>query len=101
MTMMACVELEKVGDRARRQYSGNSKLTNAQLAERVVDYVNESVKGRFDSRFIIVPEVYFTKADTARGYSWTLKIKIGAPNLKTVQTLIVEAYRIEDMETAA
>jgi hypothetical protein len=97
-TMMACVELEKVGDRARREFSGVSSLTNAQLIERVNRFVTENTTGRFDGRFVIVPAAYFTEADIARGYSWTLPIKIYAPNMKTVQTLTIQAYRIEDLQ---
>jgi hypothetical protein len=96
-TMMACVELEKVGERARRRFSGVSSLTNAQLVERVNRFVTENVTGRFDDRFTIIPDAYFTKADIARGYSWTLAIKIYAPNMKTVMTLSIESYRIEDL----
>jgi hypothetical protein len=96
-TMMACVELEKVGDRARRAFSGSSKLTNAQIIERVNKFVEDNTTGRFDGRFVIVPNAYFTDADIARGYSWTLAIKIYAPNMKTVQTLTIEAHRIEEL----
>lgn len=96
-TMMACVELQKVGDRARRRFSGVSSLTNAQIIERVNQFVSDDVEGRFDGRFIIQPDAYFTQADIARGYSWTLPIKLYAPNMKTVMTLSIEAYRIEDL----
>lgn len=96
-TMMACVELQKVGDRARRQYSGNAALTNAQLVERVNQFVSDDVEGRFDGRFVIQPDAYFTEADVARGYSWTLPIRLYAANMKTVMTLSIEAYRIEDL----
>lgn len=96
-TMMACVELEKVGERARRQFSGVSSLTNAQLIERVNQFVTDNTIGRFDGRFVIQPNTYFTAADVARGYSWTLAIKIYAPNMKTVMTLSIQSYRIEDL----
>jgi len=100
LTMAAIVELEKVGDRARRRFSGNSKLTTAQLIERVNQFVEENTVGRFDERFTIVPETYITSGDEARGYSWTLKIKIYAANMKTVQTLVIEAYRADDLAAA-
>lgn len=99
-TMMACVELQKVGERAWRQFSGVSSLTNAQLKERVEEFVNANVIGRFDDRFIIVPEVYFTDADLQRGYSWSLRIKLYAPNMKTVMTMSVQTNRLDDLETA-
>ena len=96
-TMMACVELQKVGERAWRQFSGVSSLTNAQLKERVEEFVNGAVIGRFDDRFVIVPEVYFTDADLQRGFSWSLRIKLYAPNMKTVMTMSVQANRIDDL----
>lgn len=97
-TMMAIVELEKVGERARRQFSGVTSLTNAQLIERVNEFVVENTQGRFDGRFIIKPDTHFTAADIARGYSWTLAIQVYAPNMKTVMTLSIESYRIEDLQ---
>lgn len=96
-TMMAICELEKVGERARRRFSGVSSLTNPQLIERVNKFVNDSVEGRFDKRFVIVPETFFTAADTQRGYSWTLNIRIYAANMKTVMSLSIQSYRIEDL----
>jgi len=99
-TMMACVELEKIGERARRQYSGVSSLTNSQLVERVNEFVDAACLDKFDGRFVIKPDAYYTAADIARGYSWTLNIKIYAPNMKTVQTLQITSYRISDLTTA-
>lgn len=99
-TMMACVELEKVGERARRHFSGSSDLTNGQLISRVNNFVSENTIGRFDDRFVVTPETYFTAADLARGYSWSLRIKIYAPNMKTVMTLSLEAYRLDDLASA-
>lgn len=96
-TMMACVELQKVGERAHRAFTGVSSLTNAQLIERVNNFVVDNTVDRFDGRFVITPKAYFTQADIARGYSWTLPIEIYAPNMKTVSILSIEAYRIEDL----
>lgn len=98
LTVMAICELNKVADRAWRHFSGVSKLSNAQLADRVNAFITERTNGRFDGRFIIEPNTYFTEADIARGYSWTTAIKIYAPNMKTVMTTYVQAYRIEDYQ---
>jgi hypothetical protein len=97
-TAMAIVELQKVGERAWRQFTGSANLTNAQLIERVKRFIIDNTIGRFDDRFVIEPDVYFTEADVARGYSWTTKIKIYAPNMKTVSVLSIEARRISDLE---
>lgn len=100
-TMMACVELEKVGDRVRRKFSGNSKLTPTQLVDRVNKEAVAQTNQRFDGRFTIQPNTFFTDADTQRGYSWTLMLKIFAPNMYTVATLIIQANRISDLTTTA
>lgn len=97
-TAMAIVELQKVGERAWRQFTGSANLTNAQLIERVKRFIVENTIGRFDERFVIEPDVYFTEADIARGYSWTTRIKIYAPSMKTVSVLSIEARRISDLE---
>ena len=60
------------------------------------DWVKEQINGKFGEMFIIAPEVTFTAADDRRGYSWTLTIRIGAGNMRTVQTLVLESYRKED-----
>lgn len=97
ITMLGCVELEKVGQRARRAFSGNTQLTNAQLVSRVNQYVIDNTNQRFDGRFVIQPDTYFSAADLARGFSWSLNIKLFANNMKTVQTLQISAYRMEDL----
>jgi hypothetical protein len=99
MTAMGCVELEKVGDRIRRKFSGQSKLSQNQLIDRVNKEAISQTNGRFDGRFLIIPKTYFTDADSARGYSWTLMLQIGANNMDTVETLIIQANRQSDLTT--
>lgn len=98
-TAMVCVEVQKVGKRVHRRFSGVSSLTNNQLIERVNEEVINQTTGRFDDRVTIVPKAYFTKSDEARGYSWTLPIQVYAAGMKTVMTLNVETHRIEELET--
>lgn len=95
-TMMACVELQKVGEQAWRQFSGSVALTNGQLMDRVNTFVEQRTVGRFAGMYKVVPAAYMTDADLVRGFSWTLPIKIYANNLKTVMTLQVQAYRMTD-----
>lgn len=97
LTAMAVVELDKIGWDAWRNFTGVSSLTDAQLTQRVKDFVLDRVRDVFDDRFVIVPEAVITEADNLRGYSWTLTIKLYAPNMKTVETLKLETYRIGDL----
>lgn len=96
-TMMAICQLNKIANAAWREFTGVDSLTNAQLAARVVAFVNNRVKNIFDERYVIVPEVIFTDTDLLAGYRWTLVIKIYSPNLLTVMTTYVQAFRIEDL----
>lgn len=97
-TAMAICQLNKIAHAAWREFSGTSSLTNNQLATRVDDFINNRVANRFDDRFIIVPETKFTDMDLLRGFSWTLPIKIYAPNMKTVMTTYTQAFRKDDLE---
>lgn len=97
----AICEVHKVGEMAHRAFTGSVRLTNDQLIERVNRFVTENTEGRFDDTLIIVPDCYFTEADANRGYSWTLRIKVYGPNMKTVETLFVEAFRIDDYDANA
>lgn len=99
ITVMGCIEAEKVGQRAWRQFTGNAKLTDLQLIDRVGKFVDTNTNQRFDSRFVIQPDVYFTDADTARGYLWSLKIRLYANKMKTVQVLSIATYRMSDLTT--
>lgn len=96
ITAMACVELQKVGDRAWREFSGSDDLTNGQLIELNNQFIADSVEGRFDGRFEIIPETEITASDEVNGFSWHHKIIIRAAGLKTVGVFTVEAQRLDD-----
>lgn len=96
VTVLAICELNKIHDRAWRYFSGVDNLTNGQIKERCENFIKNAIEYKFDGRFIIEPEVYFTDADLARGYSWSLRSKIFAANMKTVMTSSVSAHRLDD-----
>jgi hypothetical protein len=99
-TMMACVEIQKVGERVHREFSGAIDLTNAQLIEKVNKAVEVKTNGRFAGLYKIVPAAYMSDGDLSRGFSWTLPIKLYANNMRTVMTLSIEAYRMTDFTAA-
>lgn len=100
ITMMACCELEKVSQRVWRELTGRSNLTRDQFIDRSNALIQEKVRDRFDGRFVIQPETFFTEADNARGYSWGTKIHIYANNMVTVGSFTVVAHRMEDLAQA-
>jgi hypothetical protein len=93
--------LEKIGDMARRTFSGITSLTNAQLITNVNKYVTNAVNGIFDNRFVITPNCQITGGDAQRGYSWTLVIEIFAPSMKTVATLEIQSYRLDSLSATS
>ena len=101
ITMLACVELNKVAQRTWRDLTGISNLTEDQHIERSNALIAADVEGRFDGRFTIVPETFFTAKDKQRGYSWSTKIHLYADNMRTVGSFTVTAHRRSDLEQQA
>lgn len=97
VTMACAVELQKVGMRVWREFTGKTSLTDAQFIERVNRRVEERTIGRFCDLFKIVPECQITNSDAQRGYSWSLPITMYANNMKTVMTLDVRGRRMSDL----
>lgn len=99
-TAFAICTLVKILDAAWREFSGESNLSEAQLIERVNNFILDRVKGIFDNRFTTIPVTEITDIDAARGYSWTTRIEIYANPMKTVMTSYVQAFRSSDLATA-
>jgi len=96
-TAVAISFLNKIAHAAWREFSGTISYTNAQLEEAVNNFVAEQVKDRFDDKFVVIPNCHVTEFDALRGYSWTLQIKLYSPNMKTVMSTYVSAFRTEDL----
>lgn len=97
INMYIAAELEKVCDFVWRNLSGNAKLTADQFIERSNELITERTTNRFDNRVIIVPETFYTAADTARGFSWSCRVNMYANNMKTVGTFTIVARRQTDL----
>lgn len=97
INMMIAVELEKVAQRTWRDLTGISNLTTDQFIERSNRLIQDQVRGKFDGRVIIIPETFYTVQDEQRGYSWSCKIHMYAPNMVTVGTYTIVAHRIGDL----
>lgn len=96
--VMACCYLNKIGHSAWRRFSGAISLTDAQLCERVNEYIAEECRNRFDNLYRVVPETVVTERDAINGFSWTTVIKLYANNMKTAMSLTIETYRFSDYD---
>lgn len=97
VTALACCELEQVAQAVWREMSGNSALSNGEFIETSNRLIEEKVRGRFNNRFVIVPETFVTEADELRGFSYGTNIHIYSNNMKTVNVVTIVAHRIEDL----
>jgi len=99
ITMCAAVEAVKASYRSWRDITGRADLTRGQLVERLTAMIEADLEpSRFNNRYVIQPEVYFTQKDEQRGYSYSVNIHIFAPNMVTVGTYTIELHRRSDLE---
>lgn len=98
ITMLALCYIERVCQGAWRDLTGNGKLTPAKFKQDSNEIIEERLAKRFDDRFIIVVDTFFSEADEARGFSWGCNVHLYAPNMKTVGRYTVVAHRIEDYQ---
>ena len=95
MAISNCEHFLEVGWRRK---TGNSKLTNDEFAEANDEMMSGMVKDRFDDRFKIIPETYFTATDIALGKQWHTDLHFYGNNSKTVGMYRINAYRMSDLE---
>lgn len=98
ITMWAIITIEREAHNSWRDLVGNAKFSPAKFLQESDRILTERLAKRFDDRFIIEVETYYTESDTVRGYSWSCNIHIYAPNMKTVGQYTVVAHRIEDYQ---
>lgn len=98
--MLVCVELQKIGERTHRNFSGSVTLTDAQLIDQVnKDVLRQSI-GRFGGLAQIVPNAFISDGDAQRGYSWSLPIDAYFNSMKTAMALSLRTYRMSDYVAA-
>lgn len=101
ITMFAICNIERVCQNAWRDLTGNSKWTRAKFIQQSNEMIQERLAKRYDDRFIIEVQTFFTEADSNRGYSWGCNIDIYAANMKTVGRFSITARRIDDFQETA
>lgn len=97
-TAMAITYITKVAAESHRKFTGVSSWTPDQLIAEVESFMNSKLKDAFAGIVTVIPKAMITNFDKQAGYSWTTKVKIGANNMKTVNTFYIEAYRLEDLQ---
>ena len=93
LVAMVCVQCEKVGEAAWRKFSGQVRMTPAQLVDAVNQFVVNETQGVFAGLVKIIPAAYISGGDAQRGYSWSLPIKVYGNNSTTVEEVTIQVYR--------
>jgi len=94
---MALTKITKVAAACHRKFTGVTRWTSEELIENVENYMNSELADTFAGIIKVVTKAMITDFDKERGYSWTTVVKLGANNMKTVNTFYIEAYRLEEM----
>lgn len=100
LTMAACCNLERVAQSTWRDITGG-EYTPEQVIDRSNRLITERTEGRYDGRYRITPNTYYTKADVQRGYSYSADIKLEAPFMTTVGQFTIVADRLDSATQAA
>lgn len=99
--MIIAVDIIKVCRAVWTELVGIRGLTEAQFIQRSNDKIAKRVAGKYDGRVTVVPDTFFTVADTQRGFSWSCRVALYMGGLRTVGSFTVQANRLADLNGTA
>lgn len=97
--IMAMCQTWKYAIRSWQINVGNGKLTKQQVIARSNDSIATDTEGKFDGRFVINPNTFYTPADVQRGYSWSCEITIAGNIMPTVGQYSIKVERRGEANT--
>jgi len=97
ITMLIMVDVLKKSYTVHRRLTGNGTMEDGAFLAASDTLMSELVEGIYDGRVQVKPKAEYTKADEARGYSWTQNNRVYAKGMKTVSTVNVIAKRYSDL----
>lgn len=100
ITMQIICDIDYICFQVWAELTGNSKLTDEDFMELSDTMIRDRVRGRYDDRVVVVPQTYKDTKDQAQGYSWTCKVDLYGPNMRTLNKSFVVAKRMEDLTNA-
>lgn len=96
--VMGLATVTKVGFDTWKNFTGSISLTPAEFKDQVEKFATKNTTGRFANILNVVPVCEISDADMLRGYSWKLRFKVGANNMKTVCVYDTEVFRMGEEE---
>lgn len=91
--MIISVDLIRVGMLAWRRHVGDSSLTNGEFADAITKFIISETENRYMKRAEIIPNVYYTKEDSDRGYVFHVDIGYRANGTRNIEVLSVISDR--------
>lgn len=97
ITVNICCHIMRIVFKTHAYFSGNARLTPAQLRERCDNHIVRATNGLFGGRVEIRPETRHTEGDIERGFSWHTRVTVFGNNPQNVMTFELETRRMEDL----
>ena len=94
MFMAICVDITKRSGRVWAKLSGRDDLTEAQFIEESNRVFLQEIAGAYGDNVTVVPNTYFTPADSARGYTWVQDVEVFGNVPKTVGQVNIITRRL-------
>lgn len=93
-----CCTANKAAHTAWRNFTGNLKLKNEQLVNRVNEFVGEELRDCFDDVVMVIPNAVVGENTIAGVKGWDLPITVVAPDMTTVMATRVEMQNFRDFQ---
>lgn len=96
LVIVAASYIQRVGEEVWRELVGNGAYGKLKFLEESNRKITDRTNNRFDGRFTVTPDTYYTQADEQRGYSWSTVVRLFADPTNLVNQFSIESYRSED-----
>lgn len=97
LVIVAASYIQRVGEEVWRELVGNGSYGKLKFLEESNRKISERTNNRFDNRFTVIPDTYYTEADEQRGYSWSTVARLYADPTNLVNQFTIESYRESDL----
>lgn len=97
LVIVAASYIQRVGEEVYREIVNNGTYGKLKFLEESNRKIAERTNNRFDSRFTVIPDTFYTAADEQRGYSWSTVVRLYADPSNLVNQFTIESYRASDL----
>lgn len=99
ITVAICCDIMRLIYRVHAEFSGNARLTPAQLIQRTDEKILELTRERYGDRVDVTPRTFISAMDENNGTSWSCEVTVAANNPHTTLNFNLTTVR-RPMQTA-